>query len=296
MKLSYLSYILYKFSNWGVSMSMIDVYVKEDVTCIEGTIRRPDKNDRKIYSYLVDGMLIDTGAKWLEDEYISFYKNHSIDLVTLTHSHEDHTGNASWLQQHQNVPIYVHPYGISTCAQPCPYPKYRQTAWGVRDAFNALPLGETIKSRSKEWKVIYTPGHADDHISLLDEETGRLFSGDIYVAPKTKLIMESESIPILMNSIRTLLSYDFEAMFCAHAGYIQNGKEMLQKKLDYLENLCGEVKQLHEEGHSIAEINTKLFPKKYPIVTVSEGQWDSMHIVTSIISSLPKRLWNFSNH
>jgi ribonuclease/clavin/mitogillin len=275
---------------------MIDVYVKEDVTCIEGTIRRSDRDDRKIYSYLVDGMLIDTGAKWLENELVSFYENHSIELVTLTHSHEDHTGNASWLQQNQNVPIYVHPIGISTCAQPCPYPKYRQVAWGVRDAFNALPLGDMIQSRSKEWKVIYTPGHADDHVSLLDEETGRLFSGDIYVTPRTKVIMENESIPILMSSIRTLLSHDFEAMFCAHAGYIQNGREMLQKKLDYLENLCGEVKHLHEEGRSIAEINTMLFPKKYPIVTVSEGQWDSVHIVTSIISALPKRLWNFSTH
>lgn len=263
---------------------MIHVYEREDVTCVEGKIVRSGRKVGTVYTFLVDGMLIDTGPKCLESDLIPFYEDNSIELVTLTHSHEDHTGTASWIQENRNVPIYIHDKGISICAQPCPYPKYRQISWGVRKEFKALPLGDTIQSRSQEWKVIYTPGHADDHISLIHEETGRLFSGDLFVAPKTKVIMDSESIPLIMNSIRMLLSFDFGSIFCCHAGYIQDGKGMLRQKLNYLENLYGEVKNLHKEGLSIAEINKKLFPKKYPIVTVSEGEWDSLHIVSSIIS------------
>lgn len=263
---------------------MIDVYEREGVTCVEGIIGRPGHKETKIYLFLVDGMLIDTGPKCLESDLIPFYENNSFDQVTLTHSHEDHTGTASWIQENRDVPIFIHDKGISICAQPCPYPKYRQVSWGIRKEFKALPLGDTVQTRNQEWKVIYTPGHADDHVSLFHEETGRLFPGDLFVAPKTKVIMDSESIPLIMNSIRTLLSYDFESIFCCHAGYIKDGKRMMRQKLAYLEDLSGEVNRLHKEGLSITEIDKKLFPKKYPIVAVSGGEWDSLHIVSSIIA------------
>jgi endoribonuclease LACTB2 len=263
---------------------MIDVYERDGVTCVKGTVARSGRRDGTVYAFLVDGMLIDTGCKHLEADLIPFYENHSIELIALTHSHEDHTGTASWLQENRNVPIYIHENGISICAEPCPYPKYRQLTWGVRKEFTALPLREKIQSQSQEWKVIYTPGHADDHISLFHEETGRLFTGDLFVSPKTMVIMKSESIHMIMNSIRILLSYHFESIFCSHAGYIKDGKTMLRQKLNYLENLCGEVRDLHRRGLTIYEIDKLLFSKKYPIVAISEGEWDSLHIISSIIS------------
>lgn len=268
----------------GMKENMIHVDEKEDVTCVKGALGRSGSTVNSVYIFLVDGMLIDTGPKSLEADFISFYEEHSFNFVTLTHSHEDHTGTAPWIEDNRNVPIYIHPKGIHTCAQPYPYPTYRQLIWGKRKAFTALPLGDTVQTRSKQWQVIDTPGHADDHVSLLDKETGRLFSGDLFLAPKTKVIMNSESIPMIMNSIRTLLAYDFGPMFCSHAGYIRNGKEKLKQKLDDLEHLCEEVAHLHKQGLSNIEINQTLFPKKYPIVAVSEGEWDSLHIVSSIVS------------
>lgn len=98
--------------------------------------------------------------------------------------------------------------------------------------------------------------------------------------------MASESIPVIMDSIRTLVRCDFQSMFCSHAGLIRDGKGMLQQKLEYLERLCGEVMRLHEEGFSASEIDKQLFPNKYPIYYISDGEWDSLHIVTSIISHL----------
>ncbi|MEH7353957.1 MBL fold metallo-hydrolase [Neobacillus drentensis] len=265
---------------------MIQVFTNEDVMCLKGDIKSSGLILGTVYSFLVDGMLIDTGPQRLETNLIPFYENLCFELVALTHSHEDHSGLAPWIQKYRNVPIFVHPKGIRICAEPSPYPKYRQITWGVRSEFNALPLGDVIQSRSQEWKVIYTPGHADDHVALLDVERGRLFSGDLFVTKKTKVIMDSESIPIIIDSIRRLLTYDFQALFCSHAGYIQNGKSMMKQKLDYLENLSGEVGHLYKEGCSIEEINQKIFPKKYPIVAFSEGQWDSRHIVSSIVSGI----------
>ncbi|MFK9094626.1 MBL fold metallo-hydrolase [Bacillus salipaludis] len=265
---------------------MIKVSMNEDVMCVEGNVQRSGLKLGTVYSFLVDGMVIDTGPQCLEADLIPFYENQNFELVALTHSHEDHSGLAPWIQENSIVPIYVHPKGLSVCAKACPYPKYRQITWGERSEFNALPLGDMIQSRSQEWKVIYTPGHADDHVAILDEEKGRLFSGDLFVSTKTKVIMDSESIPIIIDSIRRLLTYDFQSLYCCHAGYIQNGKSMLKQKLDYLENLSGEVGNLYKEGRSIEEIVHMLFPKKYPIIAFSEGQWDSRHIVTSIVTGI----------
>ncbi|MFD1848786.1 MBL fold metallo-hydrolase [Oceanobacillus bengalensis] len=263
----------------------------EDVMCAKMQVVRADGKGKPVFLFLVDGMLIDTGPQSIEKEIISFYKEHSnkIQLVALTHSHEDHSGTASWLQENLNTPIYVHTKGIQVCHWKTPYPKYRQVAWGVREEFSPSPLGSKIKSLNAEWEVIYTPGHADDHVALLDKQTGRMFTGDLFVSPKTKVIMDTESIPMIMNSIRKLLTYDFSAIFCSHAGYFKDGKEKLKQKLDHLEYLYGEVEKMYTEGKSIVEINKKLFPKVYPIVEVSSGEWDSLHIVSSIVSELDKK-------
>jgi glyoxylase-like metal-dependent hydrolase (beta-lactamase superfamily II) len=263
---------------------MLNLSTNEDVLCVEGNVQSSGLKLGTVYSFLVDGMLIDTGPQCLGTELIPIYEHHSFDLVTLTHSHEDHSGLAPWIQKHNDVPIYVHPKGINICAQHSPYPKYRQLTWGVRPPLQAMPLGEVIQSRSQEWKVIYTPGHAEDHVSLFHEESGRLFSGDLFVTSRPKVIMDSESIPVIMDSIRRLLSLDFQSLFCCHTGYIKDGKSMLKQKLDYLENLTGEVRNRYKEGSSIDEIARLLFPKKYPIIAFSEGQWDSRHIVSSIVA------------
>lgn len=259
---------------------MLDVYERENVICAEGTI---ESIGQKVFVFAVDGMLVDTGPENLKKELISFYENQPIDLVVLTHRHEDHTGTAAWIQENLNVPIYIHPKGIDICKEPGSYPKYRQITWGGREAFTAQPLQETIRSRTLEWQVLYTPGHAEDHASFFNADTGILFSGDLYVSPKTKVCMKTESVPQIMDSIRLLLSLDFKHLFCSHAGFIANGREMLEKKLSFLEKLANDVETLHADGLSVEEIDRELFKGTYPIVEFSDHEWDSVHMVRSVL-------------
>ncbi|BCJ87253.1 MBL fold metallo-hydrolase [Effusibacillus dendaii] len=263
---------------------MIKIHHHEDVVCAEGIVQMGERNS-SVYVFFVDGLLVDTGPQSLENDLISFYQSIDFDSVVLTHSHEDHVGTASWIEKNRNVPIFIHASGVDFCSQPADYPKYRQIRWGIRKEFTAQPLGQSIQSQSHTWKVIYTPGHASDHVALLNENTGILFSGDLFLTPKTKVIMRDESVPVIMNSIRSVLSYDFQTMFCSHAGYIADGKTMLKIKLDDLENLSGDIMHLHKLGLSLTEIDKQLFPKKYPIVLASEGEFDSLHIVRSVIGN-----------
>jgi glyoxylase-like metal-dependent hydrolase (beta-lactamase superfamily II) len=262
---------------------MIEITTEQDVMSVRGTL---NGGKSVIYVYLVDGMLVDSGPESLLPQLTPFLMSHSFDLVAFTHNHEDHTGAGAWLEENKHLPMYIHPMSVESCAKPGDYPVYRQKIWGCREGFHVLPIGDTIESRRYRWEVIETPGHSDDHLCFLNKETGILFSGDLFVTPKPKIIMRHESIPTIMNSIRRLLTCDFESMFCCHAGFIPNGKEMMRMKLDYLETLAGSVLKLHNQGLSIAEINHHLFPVPISLTKTSNHEWDPEHIVHSIVTEL----------
>lgn len=237
-----------------------------------------------VFAFVVDGIAIDAGSQSLEKQFQSFFDEQSIDELYCTHIHEDHTGGAAWFEQH-NMPIYLHHSSIGEAEKKGEYPLYRKMLWGERPPFKAQPIPDTFSSRKYKWKSIYTPGHSYDHSVFLNRSTGQLFTGDLFLQVKTKLIMDNESVPETIQSLEQVLAYDFEEIFCSHAGYIPNGKQKLQEKLDYLLHVSGEVDRLYQQGKSVEEIHDQLFPRMYPITRLSFSQWDSKHIVTSILEA-----------
>lgn len=236
-----------------------------------------------VYCYYVDGVLIDTGARTLERELRPFFHQFDMDQVVITHFHEDHTGCAAWLQKEYQLPIYMNEQMIDYCRRKADYPLYRQLFWGRRLPFDAQPLHDSFTSRNATWKVIHTPGHAVDHLAFLNEGRGQLFTGDLYCQTRTKVILREESIPTIIQSLKKILTYDFDDVFCQHAGYLKKGRTALERKLEYLQNMEEKVWELYQEGKSPKQINTILFPKKYPITRFSLGEWNSMHIIHSIL-------------
>jgi endoribonuclease LACTB2 len=236
-----------------------------------------------VHCFVVDGVLIDTGAASLEKEFQPFFKRQDIDQVVITHFHEDHTGCASFLQKELNLPIYMNDMKLDYCKRKPDYPLYRKVFWGKRRPFHAIAIGKTFSSRNAIWDVIDTPGHAIDHLAFLNRETGQLFTGDLYCQEKTKVILREESIPTIIDSLSRVLTYDFGEVFCCHAGFLKDGRGALQRKLDYLLELQANIIKLYEDGLSPIQISHNLFPKKYPITLLSSGEWNSLHIIHSIL-------------
>lgn len=264
---------------------MLNVYDREGVTCIEATLEGAIS---RVYLFLVDGILIDTGAQVLEAELRDFYPTQRFNQIVLTHGHEDHVGTAALLSETTKAPIYLHPNGIEACQRPADYLPYRQVTWGLRRPFRAQPLGSVIDSGNSHWDVIETPGHADDHVVLHNPTTGTLFSGDLYLAPKAKVMMPTESVPVQMDSLRKMLTLEFDHLFCSHAGYVENGKAMIARKLEFFEDLSGEVLSLHERGLSVEEIDATIFPHKPSIVRISQGEYDSVHMIRSVVEGVER--------
>lgn len=253
-----------------------DVHIAKGTVAIQGI-------KLSVHCFVVDGVLIDTGSKSLEKEFIPFFKQQIIDQVVITHFHEDHTGSAAFLQKELRLPIYMKDIMINYCEKKADYPMYRKIFWGKRSPFHAMAIGKTFSSRNATWDVIDTPGHAIDHVAFLNRETGQLFTGDLYVQEKTKIVLREESIPTIIDSLKRVLTYDFEDVYCCHAGYLEHGRDALQKKLDYLLELQEKILKLYEDGVSPRQICNTLFQKKYPITVFSLGEWDSLNIIHSVI-------------
>ncbi|MFA1820323.1 MBL fold metallo-hydrolase [Virgibacillus oceani] len=260
----------------------IEHSTKNNVHMANGTVKFQAVR-MNVYSFITDGIAIDAGPATLQKALIPFWQSHSIDALYCTHIHEDHSGSASWFQEELNVPVYINEKSIHEAKRNGKYPLYRQMFWGKRSAFNPSPLPTQFRTRNSEWISIFTPGHSYDHMALLNKTTGQLFSGDLYVQTKTRVVMEDESIPQIIRSIQHVLTYDFDEVFCSHAGYLKDGRKKLKDKLEYLQELNDKVLDLYQQGLSADEIHKRFFPKKYPITTFSFGQWNSKHIISSIL-------------
>jgi len=265
----------------------IEIGEKSDVQFINGFVSLGSVH-LNVYCFSVDGILIDSGSQTLLPHFTSFFENIDIDQVFLTHDHEDHTGGASFLQKTYDVPVYINEMSVEASAKKATYPLYRKIFWGKRAPFQAQPIGNTFTSRTATWNVIKTPGHTADHLAFLNKKKGQLFSGDLYVHPKTKVILRNESIPTTIASLKKILTYDFSEMFCCHAGYIQDGRKALTKKLDYLTTFQEKVLDLHQQGLSEKQIQRQMFYKKYPVTYLSFGEWDSLHMIRSILAESPR--------
>jgi glyoxylase-like metal-dependent hydrolase (beta-lactamase superfamily II) len=116
------------------------------------------------YSYIVslkdEALIIDPHISLL-DEYGKYLTNKklTLKLIVDTHTHADHFSSAAVLKKQFKAHVLMHEKAISNVAD------------------KRLKDNDQINIGSSSFKVIYTPGHTDDAVSLYGE--GGLFSGDV---------------------------------------------------------------------------------------------------------------------
>ncbi len=112
-------------------------------------------------AYLVEGertVLVDAGAY---DGVVETIRERidRLDAVVLTHQHTDHVAQLDAVLDAFDAPLYA--YGD--------HPRRE----------GKLDDGDQVFIGDEAFDVVYTPGHADDHVSFVSETT--LFSGDVVV-------------------------------------------------------------------------------------------------------------------
>ncbi|USG64373.1 MBL fold metallo-hydrolase [Brevibacillus ruminantium] len=237
-----------------------------------------------VYSFNIDGVLIDAGSQSLFEQFQPFFEKADFDQIMLTHFHEDHTGNVAYLQQDREIPTFIHQMSTHVTEQPFRVPTYRKAFWGQPETFASQPLGKSFVSRNDIWDVIETPGHTKDHVSFYNRNRGIIFTGDLFITPKVKLVLIDENILTTLDSLKKIQAYDFADMYCCHAGHVRDAKKWIQLKIDYLEEMEGKVLALSKQGKDIHEITAELFPTPYPIITYSNTEWSPIHMVRNFLN------------
>ncbi|PSP98965.1 MBL fold metallo-hydrolase [Halobacteriales archaeon QS_4_70_19] len=157
--------------------------------------------------YLVPGAettLVDAGA-W--DGVVDAVREHvdDLDRVVMTHQHGDHVGQLDAVCEAFDPAVYA-------CAD------HSCRTHVIED-------GDAVQVGDEECDVVYTPGHADDHVSFVSGTS--LYSGDVVVHDDGafdygsfgRTDMAGQSRERLIESIRDLLDRlpdGVEHMYAGH--------------------------------------------------------------------------------
>ncbi|SEP63850.1 MBL fold metallo-hydrolase [Natrinema salaciae] len=150
--------------------------------------------------------LVDAGAM---DGVVDEIRDHvdELEAVVLTHQHGDHVAQLEAVCDAFDPAVYA-------------YDDHPTRTHAIDD-------GETVRIGDEAFDVVFTPGHADDHVSLVSESS--LFSGDVVVHDDGafdygsfgRTDMAGQSRERLIESIRDLLERmpeRVEHMYAGHGG------------------------------------------------------------------------------
>jgi glyoxylase-like metal-dependent hydrolase (beta-lactamase superfamily II) len=211
-----------------------------------------------VFLYLVDGVLVDTGQPHMRREVLEMVESQRPERIVLTHHHEDHSGNARAVCDCLGIEVLGHPQAIRKMSGPLNILPYQHLVWGKADPVAVRSIEGEISTRSGRLIPIHTPGHSKDHVVYLDPEKGWLFSGDLYIGERIKYFRVDEKLSDQIDSLKKILMFDFDALYCGHHPVGKNGKKRMRNKLSFLQEFQNTVRRMRQEGLSVPEIIRRL--------------------------------------
>lgn len=228
--------------------------------------------------------LIDTGSNVSLENTLSYiqelgFNAGHVDFVILTHIHLDHAGGAgSFMQAFPSAKLVVHHRGARHMVEPSKLVAGVSAVYGaeyvakVYGKIQPIAVDRIIEARDgmqislagRRLLFLDTPGHARHHICIVDEQTGGIFTGDMFGLSYRELDVDSRPFifptttptqfdPVEMHaSIDRLLSFNPKAVYLTHYGQLENVPELgvsLKKHLNYLVTLALSLKDAGETRH-----------------------------------------------
>ena len=224
-----------------------------------------------VFMYVIDGLVIDSGQHHMAKAVRGLFRDKFPSRIVLTHHHEDHSGNAAMIGNLHSIPVLGHQLTAVKMASGFPILPYQRLVWGKAPPLNVTPLERIIETDRFAFTPVHTPGHSKDHTVFLEKHHGWLFSGDLYLGDRIKFFRSDEHFSDQIASLKKILLYDFDSLFCAHNPCLKGAKLKIRNKLQFLEDLYGRIRKLVAKGLSQKAVIKKLDPKND-----RRGKWITM--------------------
>ncbi|USG67203.1 MBL fold metallo-hydrolase [Brevibacillus ruminantium] len=224
-----------------------------------------------------------------------------IEQIVLTHHHVDHCGQLERIRRISGATTFAHPLAV-------PYVEIDQDFLDFHDRFfyelyreSGVPdekliiiekyhkLITTFAERSQidvtlkhdqtipglaEWKVLYTPGHSQSHLSLYREKDRVMIAGDhiikrissnAFIEPPRD---QSQARPLTLVQYRTALQMcadmEIDLALSGHGEPVVGHRELILQRLQKNWERTDRLRQLLQDGEKTAyELNALLFPLLY---------------------------------
>ncbi|MBS7619685.1 MBL fold metallo-hydrolase [Candidatus Bathyarchaeota archaeon] len=215
-----------------------------------------------------------------------------IEKVVLTHLHRDHSGLTNYLKENSNATIYTHyvsrnysienndlkelilkefyMFGENSIIFPKIILHQIQNKSSSRsEAYVSLNDNDYLDS-DKRFQVIWTPGHAPEHICIYDNQLKILFSGDHVlprITPHISLHINEKTNPLkdYIESLEKIKKLDIKLVLPAHESEFKD----LEKRVEGIEkhhlSRLEEIKDTVRKGEkTVHQISSELSWKSSP--------------------------------
>jgi glyoxylase-like metal-dependent hydrolase (beta-lactamase superfamily II) len=230
-----------------------------------------------VSAYVVRGVMIDTGfyrARHALGEAVSALGVHG---AIVTHWHEDHAGNVAELAR-RGLPIHLRADTERVLRNRPDIQLYRRAIWGQPSSL----ARDVVPFEAPEFETLHTPGHSEDHQVVWDTATGTMFSGDLWLAVRARVLHSSEDPYLIVDSVRRAAARSPERMFDAHRGPVDNPVAALNAKADWLEETLATIARRIGEGWSDRQIVVRVLGGEERVAFVSRGDYAGVNLVRAV--------------
>lgn len=255
---------------------MIELTRFDDVQRLRMWTRRSAAVGYDVSAYFVSGVLVDTGFRHVADDLDRALAELRPRGVMLTHWHEDHAGNAPALAT--TLPMWMPEYTDRKLRERQQVKFYRHFTWGRPRALT-VPLSPFGFA---PLQPVATPGHSVDHHVIFDPTTATLFSGDLWLGVRARVMGASENPYQIIASLTRALALEPRRMFDAHRGLVNKPVAALRAKRAWLEDTIGAVERALDAGESERAIVRRVLDGEERTALVSQGEYSRRNFVRSV--------------
>lgn len=237
-----------------------------------------------VSAYVLRGVMIDTGFPRVHAELLDAVRSIGVRGAIVTHWHEDHAGNVPMLAA-EGIPIIARDDTLAMLRAHSAIRLYRRMTWGSPSTLASTPAAFD----AGEFECIHTPGHSSDHQIVWDPVTATLFSGDLWLGVRARILHATEDPYRIVESLRAVRGLSPARMFDAHRGEVAHPPQALDAKIAWLGETLATVEERIRAGWPDREIVHRVLGGEERAAYVSRGEYSRRNLVRAVRRHLEAR-------